>query len=256
MILSIVTIAYNSERFGLEKTLHSVISEIDSNPDVEYVVIDGASTDGSSEIYNRYLDRIDFFSSEKDKGISDAFNKGVRHSAGKYIWFVNSGDYLVEGAILSVLNILRVADEDIFYGDMYWVSGVGKSTLLVASKNYEKKISYVMPFMHPSTLVSREVFEAVGIFDIRLKHAMDYDLFLRAHKYGFKAKKIDMALSSMTAGGVHDTKYHKTVYEVFRVSFLSGGGLIMALGAMVYTYLCQRSATFRAFKGFFKKQSS
>jgi len=127
MILSIVTIAYNSERFGLEKTLHSVISEIDSNPDVEYVVIDGASTDGSSEIYNRYLDRINFFSSERDKGISDAFNKGVRHSAGKYIWFVNSGDYLVEGAISSVLNILRVAHEDIFYGDMYWVGGQEKA---------------------------------------------------------------------------------------------------------------------------------
>ncbi|NMZ42809.1 glycosyltransferase family 2 protein [Pseudomonas proteolytica] len=254
IFLSIVTIAYNSKMLGLETTLRSVISGIDSNPEVQYVVIDGASTDGSSEVYIQYADRIDFFSSEKDKGISDAFNKGVKCSAGKYIWFVNSGDYLVEGVMSSVLEILKGADEDVFFGDMYWVGEAGDTTLLVANSNYERKINYVMPFMHPSTLVSRKVFEAVGLFDIRLKHAMDYDLLLRAHKYGFKAKKIDMALSSMAAGGVHDTKYHKTVYEVFKISFLSGGGVVKALSAMVYTYLCQRSAIFRVIKDFFRRR--
>jgi glycosyltransferase involved in cell wall biosynthesis len=75
IVLSVITISYNSAGDGLERTIASIVEQKDNNPLIEYLVIDGGSTDDSHEIYSRYRSRIDFFTSERDKGISDAFNR-------------------------------------------------------------------------------------------------------------------------------------------------------------------------------------
>lgn len=248
IILSVVTISYNSAEDGLEKTISKIVGQKKDNMLIEYIVIDGGSTDNSHNIYEKFRSEINYFVSEKDKGISDAFNKGVRAATGKYIWFINAGDYPSEDALPYMVSTLSGESEGIFYGDMYWVEASGKSIELLASEDYERKINYVMPFMHPSTVMSREVFSSVGLFDIRLKRAMDYDLIVRAYKYGFRAKKINRTISHMTAGGVHDLDYKKTVFEVFKIAYFSNGELTKSFLAMIYTYLCQRSPLFNFVK--------
>lgn len=244
VVLSIVTISYNSSGDGLEKTISTIVDQKLDNPLIEYIVIDGGSTDDSFGVYEKFRSSIDFFVSERDQGISDAFNKGVRAASGKYIWFVNAGDYPSDGALSYMLSILSSASDGIVYADMYWVELDGEQRTLLAAENYESKINYVMPFMHPSTIVSAEVFKSVGLFDLRLKRAMDYDLFIRAYKYGYRARKINKVISHMSAGGVHDLDYHKTVYEVFKVAYFSNSSFIKSFLAMVYTYLCQKSPVF------------
>lgn len=246
-IISIITIAYNAYEDGLERTLNSVISQ--KRSDVEYLVIDGGSNDQSNNIYDKYVSSIDFIVSERDLGISDAFNKGVRNATGKFIWFVNAGDYLQCGAIQAVIDFINGNGNgnDIIYGDMVWVDG-GDERILQPSSNYKQKIRYAMPFLHPSTIMSSEVFSRVGLFDLRLKRAMDYDLALRAFLAGFNAVKINRVLAYMTSGGVHDINYMATLKEVFKISRFSGGRFYIAFAMLLYTYLNKKSKLFLAFK--------
>ena len=96
MKISIITISYNSKK-TIEDTIRSVVSQ--KNDDVEYLIIDGKSTDGTLEIVDRYRDQIDVLVSEPDNGVSEAFNKGIRYSKGDVIGIINSDDLLYEGAI-------------------------------------------------------------------------------------------------------------------------------------------------------------
>jgi glycosyltransferase involved in cell wall biosynthesis len=244
-VISIVTIAFNAHDEGLEETVLSVIHQ--KKTQVEYLVIDGASQDNSSLVYEKYMSDFDLFISEKDRGISDAFNKGVRHASGQYIWFVNAGDKLADGAVESVLQFIANRSVDIIFGNMVWVDEIG-DTLLEPSANYQSKIKYVMPFLHPATIMSREIFNTVGYFDLRLKRAMDYDIAIRAHLVGFKANKLEKTLAFMSAGGVHDADYLATLKEVFRVSFFSGANIFLSACALVYTYLNKKSKLFVAIK--------
>ena len=99
--ISIVTITYNSEN-TVEETIKSVISQ--GYPNLEYVIIDGASTDGTLDVVSKYSDRIAKIVSEPDKGISDAFNKGIKHATGEIIGIINSDDILLPGALQAVAD--------------------------------------------------------------------------------------------------------------------------------------------------------
>ncbi len=239
--ISIITISFNAYNDGLEHTIKSVLEQ--KNSLVEYLVIDGGSSDLSHDVYEKYHNYFDYFISEKDNGISDAFNKGVKASKGDYVWFLNAGDYLHSDSIETVLEVISNNEQSIIYGDMYWVDEEQVS-LLTPSSDYEKKIKYVMPFLHPSTIVKRKLFSDVGYFDLNLKRAMDYDLFLRGYLSSHKAIKIDYPLAYMTAGGVHDNDYLKTLKEVREVSIRNGGSNVFASLALIYTYLNKKSRLF------------
>jgi glycosyltransferase involved in cell wall biosynthesis len=248
--LSIITIAYNAYNEGLEQTIKSVIEQ--KNENIEYILIDGGSNDDSYRIYEKYNNHFDYFLSESDKGISDAFNKGVMSSKGDYIWFLNAGDYLNTGSVERVLDFLSHNDESIIYGDMFWVDEK-ETTLLCPSSNYQKKIRYIMPFLHPSTVVNKGLFDDVGYFDINLKRAMDYDLLLRGYLASHRAIKIGYPLAYMTAGGVHDEDYFETLKEVRNISIKNGSNPILSSVAMVYTYLNKKSRLFFYIKEHLRK---
>ncbi|RBM63630.1 MULTISPECIES: glycosyltransferase family 2 protein [Vibrio] len=239
--ISIITIAFNAYDCGVELTIRSVLEQ--KNEEVEYILIDGASTDSSFDVYNQYKHEFDYFISESDSGISDAFNKGVKAARGDYIWFLNAGDYLNADAINRVLEAISGTDKSIIYGDMFWVEDKN-TALLSPSPDYERKIKYVMPFLHPSTIVKRDLFSDVGLFDLNLKRAMDYDLLLRGYLASHRAIKIQYPLSYMTAGGVHDSDYYKTLREVRTVSIRNGGNSLLATLALAYTYLNKKSKLF------------
>jgi len=239
--ISIITISFNAYAEGLEKTIKSVIAQ--KNSFVEYLIIDGGSTDLSHKLYDKYRNYFDYFVSEKDSGISDAFNKGVKAANGDYIWFLNAGDHLNIGAISNVLELIQDDKSSIIYGDMYWNES-GKISLLTPAHDYERKIKYVMPFLHPSTVVKKEIFADVGYFDLKLKRAMDYDWLLRGYLASHRAVKIDYPLAYMTAGGIHDSDYLKTLKEVRSVSIKHGGNYLLATLALIYTYLNKKSSVF------------
>ena len=162
-LITIITVVYNGEKF-LEKTIKSVINQ--SYQNIEYIIIDGGSTDGTVDIIKKYEDRIDYWGSERDDGIYDAMNKGLEVSTGEGILFLNAGDYFV-GDLFS-RNLAIPAFLPVKYKDHF-----GK--LITAKvKNYKQGI----PNSHQGIL-----FENRGLrYDLSYQIASDYDYFLR-HGY-------------------------------------------------------------------------
>lgn len=174
-VLTIVTINYNNAA-GLEKTIASVKTQ-DYKP-LEYIVIDGGSTDGSKEIIEVNASLFSYWVSEKDNGIYHAMNKGIKKATGKYLLFLNSGDYLNKPDSLSVL-LAGNPDEDIIYGDLLmqgeteaWVK-THPSTL-----NFEYFLKETLP--HPSSLIRKALFERTGLYSEHFKVVSDWEFFMNA----------------------------------------------------------------------------
>lgn len=117
--VSIITITYNAERF-LERTIQSIVAQ--QATDYEYIVIDGASTDGTLDIVRKYQTHITHLVSEPDGGLYDAMNKGLHRARGKYVWFMNAGDQLHDSQTLShLIKRIRATSADVYYSDALFV---------------------------------------------------------------------------------------------------------------------------------------
>ncbi|ULT28281.1 glycosyltransferase [Sphingobacterium sp. E70] len=177
--ISIVTIVFNDVT-NIERTIKNVLFEQDYI-NKEYIVIDGGSTDGTLEIIEKYRDKIAVFISEKDRGISDAFNKGIRRASGDVIGLINSGDYY-EPNILE--DIARLFAENKSGKDFKVVHGRLSLFDREISKVYAPKaletFVFQMPIWHPTCFVSRNVYVAFQ-YDLSYKVAMDYELFSRIY---------------------------------------------------------------------------
>jgi glycosyltransferase involved in cell wall biosynthesis len=176
MKLSIITVNLNN-REGLKKTISSVVSQ--TRRDFEYLVIDGGSDDGSTEVIRSFEKKISKWISEKDEGIYEAMNKGISLSTGEYLLFLNSGDYLYQDETISLLwNELGSAD--IVYGD-----------ILFEEKNANRTAGY-MPdkidlihmlrdtIWHPVAFIRRTLFEKSGPYDTSFRICGDYEFFFRS----------------------------------------------------------------------------
>ncbi len=195
-LISIITIVYNGQD-SIEKTIESVINQTYTN--IEYIVIDGHSTDNTLSIIRKYDEYIDYWRSEPDKGISDAFNKGYKHSTGSYIAFLNSGDWYEQNGIKMLTEQI---DEDysIYCGHVNLYSLDGEK-FLETFRSRPWRLLQTMRIAHPATLTSRKVFEKIGLFSEDFKYAMDYDFILRAFLNDFKIKVVDNIITNMTIGG-------------------------------------------------------
>ncbi len=174
MKISIITIVFNDVKH-IEKTIRSVLGQ--DIQDLEYIIIDGGSTDGTVEIIEKYLDSIDIFISEKDNGIVDAFNKGIQKASGDIIGLVNSGDFLEKGTLQKVSDEFKKDSSiDVVYGNVQYWSDDQKEYLYKASHHLLAKF---MSINHPAVFVRKELYNRYGLFDNTYKVAMDYDLMLR-----------------------------------------------------------------------------
>lgn len=181
MKLSIITVCLNSRRF-IGETIESVLSQ--DYGDVEHVIVDGGSTDGTLDLIRRYAadDERVVWVSENDRGISDAMNKGVAMASGEIVAHLNSDDYYAHPGVLS-----RVADR--FHADAGcdWLTAgltfVDERRLPlrdVRVRRYSfRRLLRGNIILHPATFIRRSVFRGVGGFDLSLRYCMDYDLFLR-----------------------------------------------------------------------------
>lgn len=175
MKLSVITICLN-DLAGLKKTVKSVIGQ--SFKDFEYIVIDGASKDGTLEFLEKYSDQITQFISEEDKGIYNAMNKGIALSKGEYCLFLNSGDYLVNDDVLMSV-FLQNNESDILYGNMIIEDENGSRR----HGKMPKELSFIHmisdTLWHPVSFIRRSLFEDYGTYDESLKMVSDYDFFLK-----------------------------------------------------------------------------
>ena len=217
MKISIITVTFNSEK-TLESTIDSVRSQ--NYDELEYIIVDGGSTDGTIRIINKNQDIISKWVSEPDKGISDAFNKGIRMSTGDLIGIINSDDMLEEGALSAVANCIK-ADTDVLYGNVLSF-GDGIKPFIEKPKDLSGLYDS-MVLLHPATFVMKRAYDKYGVFNIDYKCCMDRDLLLRMYSRGAKFQYVDRVLSKFRQGGVNQRTYlTTTVSEGEKISIEYG----------------------------------
>jgi len=210
-MISIITIVLNDDK-NIEKTILSVINQ--DIKEIEYIIIDGGSTDGTVDIIKKYEQYITFWCSEKDNGIVDAFNKGIKKTTGDVIGLVNSGDFLEPNTLMNVTEAFESSNADIVYGNMqYWEE---EKREYVYKANHSL-LPRFMSLNHPSVFVKKDLYDQYGLFDNTCKIAMDYDLLLRLYTKGAKFKYIDSILSNMAHGGVSDVNWQLAYRESFDI---------------------------------------
>lgn len=229
-LVSIVTVVRNGAT-TFERALQSVLSQ--DYPRVEYIVVDGGSTDGTLDIIRSRDDRITVWVSETDAGISDAFNKGVAFAHGDIVGILNSDDWYEPGAISAAVHALAESGADIAYGKLqYWQND--RRTYLVTSD--ASLLDRGMTVGHPTVFVRRACYERLGLFRLDFRQAMDYEWLLRAKSGGARFCFVDTCLANMQGGGVGDRHWRISQSEVARARAIH---LPNARGAIPYwTYLC------------------
>ena len=204
MKISIITSVHNGED-TLAQTIDSIFTQ--THKDIEYLIIDGASTDSTQDIIARHSDMIAVTISEPDHGIYDAMNKGIKIASGDIIGILNADDYYADNKVLSkVVNAFKDPAIDACYGDLVYVNAndtnkvvrVWKSGEFSANKFYQ---GWMPP--HPTFFVRSSVYDKYGLFNLDLGSAADYEIILRfLLKHKIKVKYIPETLVYMRTGGV------------------------------------------------------
>jgi glycosyltransferase involved in cell wall biosynthesis len=219
-LVSIITAVRNSEAL-LEKTILSVISQRYDN--MEYIIIDGASTDGSIGIIKKYDNAINYWISEPDKGIYDAWNKGLLIAKGDWIGFLGAGDTYYEDAIENYINdILKTGEEYIEYisSKNQLISGKEKVIRTIGSRWQWKRFAKYMNVAHVGSLHHRRLFQKYGYFDPSYKICGDYEFLLRPRE-NLLAGYLDKVTTNMLSGGISDNK-SQALREAMRAKIMTG----------------------------------
>lgn len=218
MRVSIITIARNAEAY-MARTIESVLRQ--DHADIEYIVVDGASTDGTMAVVERYRDRIDRIVSEPDAGISDAWNKGVRMATGDIVALLNAGDTHDADCVSRAVEAIA-AGKDFVYGDTLLVDDDGNVKRRNVGRFHLWFYSAGFGFYHPSCFATRALYAKVGEYDRKLRYAMDSDWICRAVTAGARIGKHG-GLTRMVDGGVSVQRRFAAYGE--HLDALSGGGL-------------------------------
>lgn len=213
MKITIITTSFNSAK-TIANTLDSVAAQL--HPDVEHIVVDGASTDGTQDAVRRHGRRVTLLVSEPDQGIYDAMNKGVRLSTGDIIGFLNADDvYKDVGVLARVSSIMESEGLDALYGDVEFFSPDHPDRCLrrYRSKNFcPERIAWGWMPAHPALFLQRRVFENFGLFKTNYRIAGDFELVARIF-YGdtLKYRYVSEVLVRMQAGGISTGGWRNTI---------------------------------------------
>lgn len=226
MKVSIITISFNSIAH-VEDTIKSVLSQ--DYPDIEYIVVDGGSTDGTLEVIRKYESRLARFVSEPDRGISDAMNKGIAMATGDVVGIIHSDDYYLPGVVRMVVQ--RFVDNPgvgVVHGDILMEREGGARDLHRPSPDVQGAITRGMPVQHPSCFVRRALYDAHGGFSLNCKYAMDYDLIARLVRAGVQFHYTALPHAVMRVGGASDTGIRRAFAEARDISVRAGAGRMRA----------------------------
>lgn len=222
-ILTVITVCLNSGK-TIEQTFRSVEAQV--SPLLEYIVVDGNSTDETKEIIDRYGNLIDKLIMERDSGIYDAMNKAIGLATGDYVLNLNSDDYLEPNAIALVLNHLHrknFPDHAILFGVTQTFGVKDSDSKFLKMRSCALQTRYTRnPFPHPSSVISRGIFSKVNGYDTDYNIAADYDFFLRALSLRPRLIYIDDVICNMRMGGISDEEQSfkillKHSYELYQI---------------------------------------
>jgi len=227
-LVSIITAVRNGEK-TLECTIKSVLDQ--SYDRIEYIIIDGASTDGTLDIIRKYDDHIAYWVSEPDKGIYDAMNKGITTAHGSLINLLNADDYLEPGALQGACDAyLKHGRPCIIYGDSYYIDDA-----FSVKARFHTTLSYWigMTVCHQGIFVHRDIYNTVGLYDTRYHLAADYEFFVRAMRQKVPFVKTNgILVSCRNAGATYSrsalsrsetnsiNRYYFGLYSAKRIAFL------------------------------------
>jgi GT2 family glycosyltransferase len=241
-LISVVT-AVRNRRETLPRTLDSVLGQ--RLKDVEHIVVDGASTDGTLDVLKQYDDRIAYWVSEPDGGLFDAMNRGIALARGQYISILNSDDWYDANALSAVANAISATKADVVFGDyMFVVQDIAMQKRIVATTELHTGMS-----LGHAIFISRGVYERLGVYDTRYRYSADLDFALRMKNDGVKFAHVESAapLQYFSSGGTAET-------HLFRASMEASSVLRRRAGlwpGMVYGFKGMRRVLSRGMLGLY-----
>ena len=203
--LSIITVCYNEP--NLEKTCKSIVEQ--TYKDFEWVVVDGGSNEQTQKVWNKYKNRINTFVSEKDNGVYNAMNKGIRMANGEHLLFLNAGDYFFDNDVLQKV-IDKKLDKDICYGNIIVYEDEKRSYL----KRYPNVLDYSFwiknNLCHQAIFIKKELFEKYGFYNENYKIVSDLELWIIfIHINMASYKNLDVTCSVFINGGLSSNKNYE-----------------------------------------------
>jgi glycosyltransferase involved in cell wall biosynthesis len=224
-LVSIITVVFNGAKH-LEQTIHSVLNQ--SYKNIEYIIIDGGSTDGTVDIIKRYEKELAYWQSEHDGGIYFAMNKGISLAKGELIGILNADDFYLPGTVQKIINTDKFIHADIYHGDMQYITE--NAIPISIAKPDITKMNEMPAISHPTCFVKRATYDKAGMFDTQYKISSDYDFLLRCLKKNLAFHYIPEPLTCFRLGGMsgscasniegyrimkaHQTGHHKKI--IFR----------------------------------------
>jgi glycosyltransferase involved in cell wall biosynthesis len=226
-LVSVITIAYKSCQ-TLARTIDSIAAQ--THPAIEYIVIDGGSDDGTVQLLGQRDKDINQWISEPDAGISDAFNKGIALSHGEYIALVNSDDWLEPQHLKVAIEALTRQSGGFVFGDLVLHGPDDRpSHIIRGDPHYERSIRHAMPALnHPTVVCRRSVYESCGVFDVKLRVAMDYEWLLRGYRRGVVGRYTPGLVTHMSLRGVSNTEFWRAARETRDISVRYGYPALLA----------------------------
>lgn len=212
--VSIITVVYNGVK-TLEQAIQSVLGQTYIN--IEYIIIDGQSTDGTAAIIEKYKDRISYYVSEPDQGIYDAMNKGISVASGDIIGILNADDWYDVNAVKSVVDCFAEYNADIVYGKAKRVESDG--TILSAKLPPLTDLWYGMLICHQAAFVKRKIYQKIGGYSLNYKIASDYEFFLRCYSSQIRFIYLDIELVFFRSTGVSSTQHLRCAEEINQVAW-------------------------------------
>jgi len=213
-LLSVITVVYNNVK-DIERTMLSVLDQTYER--IEYLVIDGKSTDGTVEVIEKYRTRLAVFITQKDAGIYDAMNKGLSKATGNYVVFMNSGDEFYKKDTVKEV-FATAADADIYYGETEMINGQLQSLGQRRHKTPEnftwKDFKYGMSVSHQAIFIRRNITEP---YDLKYHLSSDIDWILTAAKKARKMVNVHQYVAKYLLGGMSKKKHLQSLQERFAI---------------------------------------
>src|SRR6266511_2001169 len=211
--VSVVTVVRNGRRH-IEEAIRSVLDQ--DYPNVEYIIVDGGSTDGTLDVVQRYADGITSWITEPDNGVFDAMNKGIARASGQLIKLLNADDVLTSGSSRTAVTLhLASAHPGVIASELDVIDSNGG-----VLKRLTREDTYPAgPVLHPSWYVDRRVYEQFGLYRTDYRVSSDFEFFLRLHSFGVPVQYASAPLACFRTGGVSDTTLTglRERYEIMRM---------------------------------------
>lgn len=219
--ISIVTVSYNAVK-TIEQTINSIVNQ--SYPDIEYIIVDGGSTDGTVDIIKKYENKIAHWVSEPDAGIYDAMNKGISLSHGDVIGIINSDDWYSPDTVEKAMEVLHDSAVDGVCGSIRYFSVSGERVKVpdVHSNPSLKAMHRGMSIAHPSVFLRKDAYLKYGVFSLEYPIAGDYELLLRMITLGAKIVYCPDIYVNFRLGGASGKHSLQSVKDVRKARYVHG----------------------------------